>query len=169
MLPLILDMKEIRVGIAGKGEGLRRKRDLVAMAGPEAPMVFEDRLPRQDELASLRILFVVGLDEAASARLAADARARGVLVNVEDQPAFCDFHLPALIRRGDLLITVSTGGRSPAMSSALRQALEQQFGPEWDARLEEVARLRDAWRAEGATSEEVSKRTRAHLNEKGWL
>jgi precorrin-2 dehydrogenase/sirohydrochlorin ferrochelatase len=169
MLPLILDMKEIRVGIAGKGEGLRRKRDLVAMAGPEAPAVFEGRLPTQDELARLRILFVVGLDDATSAALAAEARAAGVLVNVEDQPAFCDFHVPALVRRGDLLITVSTGGRSPAMSSALREALERQFGPEWDARLEEIAKLRDAWRAEGAAPEDVSRRTRAHLNEKGWL
>ena len=169
MLPLILDMKEVRIGIAGKGEGLKRKLDLIARAGPEAPAVFEGRLPTNDELASLRILFIVGLDPKASETLAAKARAAGVLVNVEDQPACCDFHVPAQVKRGDLLITVSTGGRSPAMSSALREALEQQFGPEWDARLQEIAKLRDAWRAEGAVPEDVSKRTRAHLNEKGWL
>jgi precorrin-2 dehydrogenase/sirohydrochlorin ferrochelatase len=51
----------------------------------------------------------------------------------------------------------------------LRELLEEQFGPEWDARLEQLARLRAAWRSEGANPDEVSKRTRAYLKGQDWL
>jgi siroheme synthase-like protein len=60
------------------------------------------------------------------------ARARGVLRNVMDDPDRCDFAAPAVLRRGDLIIAVSTGGRSPALASRLRRLLEERFGPEWE-------------------------------------
>ncbi len=63
----------------------------------------------------------------ASARLAQLARDAGVLVNVEDVPDLCDFHVPAAVRRGDLLLTVSTGGRAPGLSRILREWLETPF------------------------------------------
>ena len=169
MLPIILDMKSVRVGIAASGEGLKRKRDLVAGAGPEAPAVFDGRAPNQKELAALDILFVAGLEPTLSAEIAGKARAAGVLVNVEDQPALCDFHVPAQVRRGDLMLTVSTGGKSPAVARALREDLERRFGPEWEQHLDEIARLRDSLRAAGASPEEVSRKTRAFLDSKGWL
>lgn len=67
----------------------------------------------------------------------AEARARGVLVNLVDDTEHCDFAAPAVVRRGELVIAVSTGGRSPALASRLRRLLEERFGPEW----EELARL----------------------------
>jgi precorrin-2 dehydrogenase/sirohydrochlorin ferrochelatase len=115
------------------------------------------------------VLFIAGLDETASASLAAAARAAGVLVNVEDQPELCDFHVPAQMRRGELLFTVSTGGKSPGLSKALREELERRFGPEWSERLDEIARLREVWRAEGATPDAVSLLTRNHMTASGWL
>jgi precorrin-2 dehydrogenase/sirohydrochlorin ferrochelatase len=84
-------------------------------------------------------------------------------------PELCDFHVPAQVRRGDLLVAVSTAGRSPALSRALREHLEGRFGPEWESRLDEIADLRNAWRAEGASPNEVSRRTRALLSEREWL
>ncbi len=60
-----------------------------------------------------------------------DARAAGLLVNVADNPAACDFHLPALVRRGDLVLTVSTGGRSPAVSALVRRRLDREYGEEY--------------------------------------
>jgi len=169
VLPIVLDMKEVRIGVAGAGEGLRRRLDMLAAAGPEHATVFEGRRPSKEELTGLRILFVAGLDEVQSRVLSDEARASGVLVNVEDVPALCDFHVPAQVRRGDLLITVSTGGRSPGLSRAMREILEEQFGPEWDARLDRLSRLRDAWRGEGASPNDVSTRTRAFLKEQKWL
>jgi precorrin-2 dehydrogenase/sirohydrochlorin ferrochelatase len=73
------------------------------------------------------------------------------------------------MRRGGLLFTVSTGGKSPALSKALREGLERRFGPEWSERFDEIARLREVWRAEGATTDAVASLTRQHLDAHGWL
>jgi len=169
MLPIILDGSKIRVGIAGSGEGLRRRLKVVRAAGPEEPALYEGRVPTAAELASLHILFVAGLDAETSRHLAEAARGAGVLVNVEDVPDLCDFYMPAQVRRGDLLLAVSTAGRSPALSRFLREDLEQRYGPEWEARLDEISTLRGHWRAEGIAPDEVSARTRALLSERGWL
>src|SRR6266498_2061480 len=66
------------------------------------------------------------------AAIFAEARARGVLVNLVDDTDHCDFAAPAVVRRGELVIAVSTGGRSPALASRLRRLLEERFGPEWE-------------------------------------
>jgi precorrin-2 dehydrogenase/sirohydrochlorin ferrochelatase len=58
-----------------------------------------------------------------------EAQRRGVLCNVVDVPEYCDFYYPAVVRRGDLQIAVSTNGQSPSLSQKLRQQLERQFGP----------------------------------------
>lgn len=69
---------------------------------------------------------------------------QGVLCNSVDDPEHCDFIYPAVVRRGPLQIAISTGGRSPALASRLRRELEEQFGPEWGAWIEELGRQRDA-------------------------
>jgi len=169
MLPLVLDPKAIKVGIAGSGEGLRRRLDLVSTAGVQQVSVFDHGAPSQAELADLAVLFVAGLDPGASRDLAMAARAHGVLVNVEDQTDLCDFHVPASVRRGDLLFTVSTRGQSPGLSRLLREELEHRFGPEWSERMDELARLRADWRTAGIDPGGVSERTRALVKARGWL
>lgn len=169
MLPIILDGSRLRAGLAGAGEGFARRLKVMKAGGVDEPVIFSGRLPNPDEIAKLQILFIAGLDAATSAALAAAARAAGALVNVEDVPELCDFHVPAQVRRGDLLLAVSTAGRSPALSRVLREHLEDRFGPEWDGRLDEIAGLRQTWRAAGAAPNEVSSRTREVLAERGWL
>jgi precorrin-2 dehydrogenase/sirohydrochlorin ferrochelatase len=71
-----------------------------------------------------------------------EARRRGVLCNAVDQPEQCDFYYPAVLRRGQLQIAISTGGLSPALAQRLRQELEQQFAPEYGAWLEALAERR---------------------------
>jgi siroheme synthase-like protein len=74
--------------------------------------------------------------------IAADARAAGVLVNVMDDVPNCDFAAPAIVRRGDLVVAVGTGGRAPALASRLRAELSERFGPGWTELLEVVGRVR---------------------------
>jgi siroheme synthase-like protein len=74
--------------------------------------------------------------------IAADARAAGVLVNVMDDVPNCDFAAPAIVRRGDLLIAIGTGGRAPALASRLRVELSERFGPHWTELVEVVGRVR---------------------------
>ena len=101
--------------------------------------------------------------------MAQAARAAGALVNVEDVVELCDVHLPALVRRGDLTIAISTAGRSPALARRLRRRIERQYGPEWAGRLAELAEARRQWRGEGLSPGEVSRRSDAFLDEKEWL
>jgi precorrin-2 dehydrogenase/sirohydrochlorin ferrochelatase len=73
----------------------------------------------------------------------AEARSRGVLCNAVDEPQRCDFYFPAVVRRGELQIAISTGGLSPALAQRLRKELEQQFGPEWEEWVAQLGRTRD--------------------------
>jgi precorrin-2 dehydrogenase/sirohydrochlorin ferrochelatase len=70
------------------------------------------------------------------------ARQRNILCNVVDDPEHCDFYYPAVVRRGDLQLAISTNGQSPALAQRIRRELEMQFGPEYGAWLEELGRAR---------------------------
>lgn len=158
MLPIALDPTKLRIGLAGAGEGLARRRAALAEGGVEP--VGEP---------PYNVLFIAGLDRDRSAALAAEARAEGALVNVEDVPELCDFHMPAIVRRGDLALTVSTNGRAPGLSRLLREWLDRVFGHEWTGRMDEIAEARQGWRGEGLAPDEVARRTRELVARKGWL
>ena len=158
--------RSVRVGLAGAGEGLARRAALLAEAGVEPVPV--EPTDRSDGLQ--RALRRRAGRERSRRALAAGRAAQGVLVNVEDVPELCDFHVPAIVRRGDLVLTVSTGGRAPGLSRLLREWLERVFGPEWTGRLDEVAaRPRRLARGRAWRRHEVSERTRDLVAEKGWL
>jgi precorrin-2 dehydrogenase / sirohydrochlorin ferrochelatase len=73
-----------------------------------------------------------------------EAQRREILCNVVDDPEYCDFYYPAVVRRGDLQIAISTSGQSPSLAQKLRQQLEKQFGPgyaRWVAELGETRKL----------------------------
>src|SRR6185369_3001873 len=78
-------------------------------------------------------------------------------------------HAPALLRRGDLLLTVSTGGRSPGLARRLKRFLEGIFGAEWQDRLEALATLRQAWREAGALPADIARRTEEWVDRHHWL
>jgi len=88
-------------------------------------------------------------DEAVNAKMAEDAQRLGVLVNVVDRPALSSFFLPATVRRGELILGVATGGRCPALASALREELEGRYGPEHGEALALLGRLRERMMAAG--------------------
>lgn len=164
MLPIVLSDEFVSVGLAGTGEGRSHRAALLAESGVTAVDVRPDApLPR------IGVLFIAGLDREPAVALAAKARAAGILVNVEDVPELCDFHVPAIVRRGDLVLTASTGGQAPGLARRLREWLSERFGPEWKLHLEDVGAAREGWRANGLPPDEISRRTRALIAEKGWL
>lgn len=71
-----------------------------------------------------------------------EAQSRGILCNVVDVPELCDFFYPAVVRRGDLQIAISTAGQSPLLAQRIRKRLEQQFGPEYAEWLAHLGELR---------------------------
>jgi precorrin-2 dehydrogenase/sirohydrochlorin ferrochelatase len=185
MIPVALDPRHAKFAIAGNGAlALRRLRALRA-AGADAVLLFADapvaslaneagdhlraRLPDSTDLAALHVLWIVDLPEDSAKTLAEQSRRARVLVNLEDRPDYCDFHSVAEVRRGDLLLTVSTNGAAPGLAGAIRRNLETCFPPAWEARVSEVAALRAGWRAEGITMPQAASRINALVEERCWL
>lgn len=75
--------------------------------------------------------------------VAQEAQQKGALVNVIDAPEHGNFHVPSQITHGDLLITISTGGKSPALAKQLGRELAEKYGPEYGVYLELVASARN--------------------------
>lgn len=185
MIPIALDPRHARLAVAGNGALALRRLVLLRAAGAAEAVLFADapseelaaeaglflrsHLPEAAELAELHALWIVDVPEQKAGELAAQARALRVLVNVEDRPPFCDFHSVAEVRRGDLLLTVSTNGAAPGLAGAIRRNLENCFSPEWDGRVAEIAALRAGWRAEGIAMPEAARRISAIVEDRCWL
>jgi len=94
------------------------------------------------DLAGSQLAFVATDDGEVNAAVAREGRERGVWVNAADDPARCDFILPAVVRRGALVVAVSTGGASPALTRAIRDELEAYFTGDYAALADIVAEVR---------------------------
>jgi len=88
----------------------------------------------------------------------AEAQCLGVLCNVVDVPHLCDFYYPAVVRRGDLQIAISTTGESPGLAQRLRKELEEQFGPEYAHWLASLGEARERLMADKSLDAEERKR-----------
>ena len=184
MVPLALDPTKVRIALVGTGPAavkrLSHLRDggadpVVYVPEPDETLEREAgtacvrRLPDDAALAQVDVLYVAGLADDVAGHLAERARAGRVLVNVEDVVALCDFHVPSVVRRGDLLMTVSTGGRSPGLARRLRRFLEERFPPAWAERLDRIAAERTRMRAEGLPPAAVLRATEDLIGRHGWI
>jgi precorrin-2 dehydrogenase/sirohydrochlorin ferrochelatase len=95
-----------------------------------------------DDLDGVFLLVVATSSAAVNESIYREAARHGVLCNVVDVPELCDFYYPAVVRRGDLQIAISTNGQSPALARRLREQLEQQFGPGYAEWVEELGEAR---------------------------
>ncbi|MFK7839054.1 MAG: bifunctional precorrin-2 dehydrogenase/sirohydrochlorin ferrochelatase [Bdellovibrionales bacterium] len=128
-----------------------------------------NRLPSKRELNKAHIVYIVDIDENKAKKLADHCRKRHILVNIEDVIPYCDFHTPSIVRRGDLLFSISTNGQSPGLGIQIRKHISKKFGPEWAERLEILAENRQKWRSEGLPGRKVLRKTIDMIHEKGWL
>jgi len=149
-----------RVALAKATELVACGADVVVVAPEITPELLQlDRVIghtrpyRVDDLAGRFLVVSATGVPAVDGAVAADARAAGVLVNVADVPDLCEFTLPARIRRGDLLVTFSTNGRSPAMSTWLRRRFGPELGPEYGTLLELLSECRAELQSRGVATE----------------
>jgi precorrin-2 dehydrogenase/sirohydrochlorin ferrochelatase len=96
------------------------------------------------DLAGAFLVIAHDVDPAERSRLSAAARRAGALVNVVDDIPACDWAMPALVRRGELLLAIGTGGASPALARKMRERLEAEYGPEWAEVLHVLREVREA-------------------------
>jgi precorrin-2 dehydrogenase / sirohydrochlorin ferrochelatase len=98
----------------------------------------------ESDLDDMFLVVVATASATLNGRIYREAQRRAVLCNVVDVPEYCDFFYPAVVRRGDLQIAISTSGQSPSLAQKIRQQLERQFGvgyAEWVRQLGATRRL----------------------------
>ena len=96
--------------------------DLQAMAR-DGRIQHQAHAYQDGDLQGFEVCFVATDDGAVNAAVAAEGRRKGIWVNAADDPANCDFILPAVLRQGDVIVAASTGGASPALARRLREDL----------------------------------------------
>lgn len=169
-LPINLDIRGKPAVIVGGGAVAARKcRALLAaearvtvIAPALAPSLQElaekgriAHLPREyarGDLAGAFLVFAAADNRAVNRSVADEAKARGILADVADAPDLGDFTSPALLTRGDLLLTVSTSGKSPALARKIRDELATRYGPEYAAALILLGKVREKLLTETANS-----------------
>lgn len=184
MIPIFMAPQAIRIALVGRGERAAGRLEWLRAAGaavdvwsddPSEPLAqaagsqLRHKLPGPSDLGAYHVIWLADLPYAVAKSVAAAARALNRLVNVEDTPDLCDFHSPALVRRGELTLAVSTGGASPAVARAARERLEQAFSPAWGEALESIARSREELRARGAPMTAVKADAHARLVKMGLI
>ena len=157
--PLFIDLAGHRCLVVGGGPvGERKARALLECAARVvvvSPLLTTgltslaaaghiEHRPRRFRMSDVRgcrlVVAATGGDD--DRAVVAAARRRRVLVNAVDRPAWCDVIVPSVLRRGELQIAVSTGGRSPALARDIRRRLEPLFGEELGALVEQAGRER---------------------------
>lgn len=185
MFPVALDLSHIPVLLTGYADMLVKRLAYLDEAGARQVRVLcarptdalrqaagarlEERKAEREDVAAATLVLVAGVKRERAEEMAGWAHEAGKLINIEDVTDLCDFYFTANVRRGDLILSVSTSGASPTLARKLRDVLARLFGPEWEGRVKELATLRQQVRAQGADMHEAMKASEAFLEEKGWL
>ncbi|NPV26352.1 MAG: bifunctional precorrin-2 dehydrogenase/sirohydrochlorin ferrochelatase [Firmicutes bacterium] len=114
-------------------------------------ITYHQRPYRSGDLDGAFLVISATDDEQVNQQVAHDAQTQKILVNVVDDPTYCSFYVPSVIRRGSLCISISTEGKSPLLARKLREELAARFGPEYgilvdilgEARVEVLERIAD--------------------------
>lgn len=162
LYPIVLLLRDRRVLVVGGGNvGARKAAGLVeagahvVVVSPRVTPAFArlvdvaaltliERRYTVEDLAGMALVVAATDDREVNAQIGDDARRAGVLVSVADNPRASDFIVPAVVRRGDLLLAISTGGRSPALAGHLRRELDLLVPDDWEVlvRLLGIARAK---------------------------
>ena len=168
--PVFLDLTGVRVLVVGGGRIAWRKAQGMAEAGALVTVVAPEIEARLVELAAEtrrrrfhpadidghRLVITATDDEAVNAEVGASATAAGVWANSADDPENCSFILPAIARRGPLVVAVSSGGASPALASHLRDEIAATvLTPGVEDAAADLAAQRAALKEAGISTEDV--------------
>jgi len=119
-------------------ESSRQLRDLAA----SGEIVLQERSYQSDDLSGMFLVIGATNDEKLNRQISSDAERLNTLCNIADRPEVCNFILPSIVHRDDLVIAISTSGKSPALAKKLRKALENQFGEEYGTLLRLMGAIR---------------------------
>ena len=170
--PIFLQIEGMRVLVVGGGNVAQRKVETLLESGASIFIVSKELTPElkrlvdngdvrflgeemKDEFFDDAFIVIAATDDKdLNHKVSMSARRRDLLVNAVDQPEDCNFIVPSVVRRGDLLISISTSGKSPALAKKIRELLEAQFGDEYGAFLNLMGGLRKEVLALGLSQKE---------------
>jgi precorrin-2 dehydrogenase/sirohydrochlorin ferrochelatase len=107
-----------------------------------ASLTLKARPYRTADIEGMFLVIGATDNEPLNRQISSDAESRNTLCNIADRPAVCNFILPSIVQRDDLIITISTSGKSPALAKKLRKTLESQFGEEYGDFLQLLGAIR---------------------------
>lgn len=170
--PVNLDIRGRRCLVVGGGRVGARKVKTLVECGAVVTVVSLDVDPGLERLAAEKAIalkkrayrssdvenmfLVIGAtdDETLNREINADAERNNLLCNIADRPQICNFILPAIVKRGDFVMAISTAGKSPAFAKHIRQRLEKEFGSEYGDLLDLMGAIRSRLLAEAHAPEE---------------
>lgn len=168
MFPIILSSEFTNIILIGDGELADKRLAGLQEAGMTVKRV-KDKPPSKRDLKSAHIVYIVDFPEKEAIKIADYCRKNNILVNIEDVIPYCDFHTPSIVRRGDLLFSISTNGKSPGLGIEIKKHISNKFGPEWAERLEIIAKKRQKWRSDGLAGQKLLQKTIDKIKKEGWL
>jgi siroheme synthase-like protein len=172
ILPIALKVKGKKCVVVGGGEVAAQKVKQLTECGASVIVVSPDLCPELEKLAEegriqwtpkryepsvldgAFLTFACTDDQKVNRQVFADCDARGILCNVVDVPELCHFYMPSILRRGDLVIAVSTSGNSPAFARKVRLFLESLIGDDFGLLVELLGELKDEMRSRLKTIEQ---------------
>ncbi|GAB1409605.1 bifunctional precorrin-2 dehydrogenase/sirohydrochlorin ferrochelatase [Desulfovibrionales bacterium] len=173
--PLLLQLASMHCLVVGAGEVGQRKIEGLLPCGPAQVLSVDPATPTPElqallatypnfgyaqrsfamsDLDGMHLVFACTPKRDINAQISQACAQRGILCSVADAPEQGSFVLPASITRGDLILSVSTNGASPALSRVIRQDLEERYGPEYAGLTRLLRQIRTALLAQGMSSAE---------------
>jgi precorrin-2 dehydrogenase/sirohydrochlorin ferrochelatase len=170
--PILVDLQGKQALVVGGGKVAQRKIETLLEHGATVQVVAKELTAALEELRRAGrieflgeefseafvdgafVVFAATDDASLNRRVSRTAQQRSLLVNAVDQPADCNFIVPSVLSRGDLVIAVSTSGKSPAFARKVRVELEQSFGEEYGLFLNLMGNLRKEILRLGLSQEE---------------
>lgn len=158
--PVNLDVRGLRCVVIGGGVVASRKIDAllpcearirvispvvcphIAQLSAAGLLDWQQRDYKSGDLDAAKLVFAATNDAVIQKKIVSHAAEAGILVNVIDMPEACSFQVPASFRRGELLLTVATGGGSPALAARICRELQKSYGQEYEVLVALMAALR---------------------------
>lgn len=163
--PIFVELQDRRCVVIGGGQEAQRKVEGLLAAGGKVNVIsptltddlqrmvsegkirWEQRDYREGDVEGYEVVMVATDDGAVNGAVSAEGRRRRVWVNAADDTKNCDFILPAVIRRGKIVVAASTSGTSPALARRLREELEAYLTEDMPALADLLAEVREELRA----------------------